>query len=65
MNQKIDITNNWNIQKVFNELENGNMKIPQYDNTSLGHFKDSWRERIKLGDLYYNRNFDLCKKAFF
>lgn len=27
MNQKIEITNNWNIQKVFNELENGNMKI--------------------------------------
>jgi len=46
-------------------LYNGNMKVPQYDNISLGHFKDSWRERIKQGDLYYNRNFDLCKKAFF
>lgn len=30
MNQKIDITNNWNIQKIFNELENGNMKIPRF-----------------------------------
>lgn len=30
MNQKIEITNNWNIQKVFNELENGNMKIPRF-----------------------------------
>lgn len=30
MSQKIEITNNWNIQKVFNELENGNMKIPRF-----------------------------------
>lgn len=30
MNQKIDITGNWNIQRVFNELENGNMKIPRF-----------------------------------
>lgn len=30
MNQKIEITNNWSIQKVFNELENGNMKIPRF-----------------------------------
>ena len=30
MNQKIEITNNWNIQKVFNELENWNMKIPRF-----------------------------------
>ena len=25
MGQKIEITNNWTIQKVFNELENGNV----------------------------------------
>ena len=30
MNSKIEIINNWNIQKVFNELENGNMKIPRF-----------------------------------
>ncbi|MBQ3198670.1 MAG: DUF262 domain-containing protein [Alistipes sp.] len=30
MNQKIDITGNWNIQRIFNELENGNMKIPRF-----------------------------------
>ena len=30
MGQKIEITNNWTIQKVFNELENGNMKIPRF-----------------------------------
>lgn len=27
MSQKIEITNNWNIQRVFNELENGNIKF--------------------------------------
>ena len=30
MSQKIEITNNWNIQRVFNELENGNIKIPRF-----------------------------------
>ena len=30
MNQKIEITNNWNIQRVFRELECGNMKIPRF-----------------------------------
>ena len=29
-NEKIDIINNWTLQKVFNELENGNMKIPRF-----------------------------------
>ncbi len=30
MNDKIRIINNWNIQNVFYELENGNMKIPRF-----------------------------------
>lgn len=30
MDQRIEIINNWNLQKVFNQLENGNMKIPRF-----------------------------------
>lgn len=30
MEQRIEIINNWNLQKVFNQLENGNMKIPKF-----------------------------------
>ncbi|EDP95167.1 DUF262 domain-containing protein [Kordia algicida OT-1] len=30
MEQRIEIINNWNLQKVFNQLENGNMKIPRF-----------------------------------
>lgn len=30
MEQKIEIINNWNLKKVFNELENGNIKIPRF-----------------------------------
>ena len=30
MEQKIEIINNWNLNKIFNELENGNMKIPRF-----------------------------------
>jgi len=30
MEQKIEIINNWNLNKVFNELENGNIKIPRF-----------------------------------
>ena len=30
MEQRIEIINNWNLLKVFNQLENGNMKIPRF-----------------------------------
>ncbi|GGF30049.1 DUF262 domain-containing protein [Flavobacterium limi] len=30
MEKKLDIINNWNLKKVFDELENGNMKIPKF-----------------------------------
>ncbi|MEX6627636.1 DUF262 domain-containing protein [Tenacibaculum salmonis] len=30
MEQRIEIINNWNLQKIFNQLENGNMKIPRF-----------------------------------
>lgn len=30
MDQKIEILNNWNLKKVFSELENGNIKIPKF-----------------------------------
>nr|WP_299032297.1 DUF262 domain-containing protein [uncultured Tenacibaculum sp.] len=30
MEQRIEIINNWNLKKVFNELESGNMKIPRF-----------------------------------
>ncbi len=30
MEQKIEIINNWNLKKVFNEMENGNIKIPRF-----------------------------------
>jgi hypothetical protein len=30
MEQKIEIINNWNLKKIFNELENGNIKIPRF-----------------------------------
>lgn len=30
MEQKIEIINNWNLKKVFNELETGNIKIPRF-----------------------------------
>lgn len=30
MEQRIEIINNWNLKKVFNELENGNIKIPRF-----------------------------------
>lgn len=30
MEQRIEIINNWNLQKVFHQLENGNMKIPRF-----------------------------------
>ena len=38
MSQKIEITNNWNIQRVFNELENGNSSIPA--RVCMGTFQD-------------------------
>jgi len=28
--EKIDIINNWTLQKVFDQIENGNMKIPRF-----------------------------------
>ena len=41
MSQKIEITNNWNIQRVFNELENGNIKIPRFQRgVCMGTFQD-------------------------
>lgn len=30
MEKKIDIINNWNLESIFCELENGNMKIPRF-----------------------------------
>lgn len=30
MEKKLDIINNWNLKRVFDELENGNMKIPKF-----------------------------------
>ena len=30
MEQKIEIINNWNLKKIFSELENGNIKIPRF-----------------------------------
>ena len=30
MEQKIEIINNWNLKKVFHELEAGNIKIPRF-----------------------------------
>lgn len=30
MNRKIEIINNWNLNRIFTELENGNMKIPRF-----------------------------------
>ncbi len=30
MEQRIEIINNWNLKKIFNELECGNMKIPRF-----------------------------------
>lgn len=30
MEQKIEIINNWNLKKVFTEMENGNIKIPRF-----------------------------------
>ena len=38
MSQKIEITNNWNIQRVLsNELENGNIKIPDSSEGMYGN----------------------------
>jgi hypothetical protein len=30
MEQRIEIINNWNLKKIFSELENGNIKIPRF-----------------------------------
>ena len=30
MEQRIEIINNWNLKKLFGELENGNIKIPRF-----------------------------------
>jgi hypothetical protein len=30
MEQRIEIINNWNLRKIFDELENGNIKIPRF-----------------------------------
>lgn len=30
MEQKIEIINNWNLKKIFSELQNGNIKIPRF-----------------------------------
>lgn len=30
MEQKIEIINNWNLKKIFSELENGNIKVPRF-----------------------------------
>jgi hypothetical protein len=30
MEQRIEIINNWNLKKIFGELESGNMKIPRF-----------------------------------
>lgn len=38
--EKIDIINNWTLQKVFTELENGNMKIPRFQRGYSRRFRD-------------------------
>lgn len=42
----------------------GENKIPKYDENSKKYFKKKWSERIKEGDRYYNRNFNLNKYLF-
>ena len=44
MDQRIEIINNWNLNKVFNELENGNMRIPRFQRAYV------W-ERAKIVSL--------------
>lgn len=44
MNEKIEIINNWNLKKVFDNLENGNIKIPKFQREYV------W-ERSKIAKL--------------
>ena len=44
MSQKIDIINNWTLPRIFQELENGNMRIPRFQRAYV------W-ERTKIVSL--------------
>lgn len=35
MEQRIEIINNWNLKKIFNELEAGNIKIPRFQRSFI------------------------------
>ncbi len=61
MSQKIEITNNWNIQRVFNELENGNIKIPRFqrgyvwERSKIVKLLNSIIKNIRLVRFLYGR----------
>ena len=44
MSQKIEIINNWTLPRIFQELENGNMRIPRFQRAYV------W-ERTKIVSL--------------
>lgn len=61
MSQKIEITNNWNIQRVFNELENGNIKIPRFqrgyvwERSKIVKLLNSIYKEHPIGSFLYGR----------
>jgi len=49
MDRKIDIINNWNLKRVFSELENGNYKIPKFQR---GYVWERSKIVILLNSIY-------------
>lgn len=58
MEKKIDIINNWNLKRVFDELENGNMKIPKFqrgyvwERTKIVHLLNSIYKQYPIGSFF-------------
>ena len=58
MEKKIDIINNWNLKRVFDELENGNMKIPKFqrgyvwERTKIVHLLNSILKQYPIGSFF-------------
>jgi hypothetical protein len=56
--KKIDIINNWNLKRVFDELENGNMKIPKFqrgyvwERTKIVHLLNSIYKQYPIGSFF-------------
>lgn len=58
MEKKIDIINNWNLKRVFDELENGNIKIPKFqrgyvwERTKIVHLLNSIYKQYPIGSFF-------------